>query len=316
MSQIAKLKKSYAQGEIPKSEFIDKMYSFHKLLEEYSNELKNTEIEKIEIIDGKILMLSRKTAFHVGSYKFLCDLTDKRTVTLEAFNFNTYEKEDSEMIFKLLNPEFEIFDIGANIGWYSVHMAAFLKKGTVHCFEPIPETFEKLNFNVRINNIRNIKLNPIALSEKKQILKFYYSPQQTGAASSQNITDNELAIELTIDSLSLNDYIKDSKISKLDFIKCDVEGAELFVFQGAMESLEKFKPIVFTEMLRKWAAKFGYHPNDILKIFHDLGYRSFYSHNSILKEIIAVDEYTTATNFFMLHPSKHSTYIAELCREN
>jgi hypothetical protein len=58
--------------------------------------------------------------------------------------------------------------------------------------------------------------------------------------------------------------------AKVDFIKCDVEGAELFVYQGAKATLMQQKPIVFTEMLRKWAAKFDYHPNDIIALFDEL----------------------------------------------
>ena len=65
----------------------------------------------------------------------------------------------------------------------------------------------------------------------------------------------------------MDDFVKDENINRIDFIKCDVEGSELFVYQGGIESIDRFKPIVFSEMLRKWSNKFGYHPNDIINLF-------------------------------------------------
>jgi hypothetical protein len=62
-----------------------------------------------------------------------------------------------------------------------------------------------------------------------------------------------------------------------------------------------------TEMLRKWAAGFGYHPNDIIDLFAGLGYKCF---DSTLKPFGRMDEATTETNFFFLHPDTHAAHIA------
>jgi hypothetical protein len=145
----------------------------------------------------------------------------------------------------------------------------------------------------------------MAFSDKAQNLTLYYSPRQTGATSSQNITENKDATELQIRSNTVDGFVEDKGISRLDFIKCDVEGAELFVFKGAIHSLEKFRPIVFSEMLRKWSAKFDYHPNDIMALFSSLGYHCFFVEDKKLKKTEVVTEDTIATNFFFLHPVKH-----------
>ncbi|MBV5329624.1 MAG: FkbM family methyltransferase, partial [Chlorobium sp.] len=92
----------------------------------------------------------------------------------------------------------------------------------------------------------------------------------------------------------------------------DVEGAELFAFQGAMKTLQRDKPIVFTEMLRKWAEKFNYHPNDIITLFSSLEYRCFYADGSNLKELAEMTDDTVETNFFFLHSGKHQQLIDEL----
>lgn len=306
---IIDIKKKFAEGLFTKAEFINAMSAIHDVLFDYAANLRNTEIAAIEITDDSVVMVSRQTKYHKGGLKFYCDKPDNRTVTLEAFNFGTYEEEDSEMIYKLISPEDVIFDIGANIGWYCNHIAAMQTTGKVYCFEPIPETFEKLSKNVELNGCINIYLNNIAFSEKEQTLSFFYSPNQTGASSSRNITEREDIVQLDCESKTIDGFVKEQGIDKLDFIKCDVEGAEFFVYQGAIHTLKNYKPIVFTEMLRKWGAKFGYHPNDILELFTELDYECFYVEKGKLIKITAVTDETIQTNFFLLHKEKHQHQI-------
>lgn len=308
---IQKTKEQFKAGQINKVQFIDAMYQYHCMLYEYATGLKQTEIEKIEITDDQVVLTSRKTPYHPGGLKFIADILDKRNVPLETFNFDHYEKEDSEMIFKLIDSKSHVIDIGANIGWYTVHMASMLKDGSIHCFEPIPETHRKLKANIAINHLDRITVNNIALSEKKQVLTFYFDPNQSGSSSSKNITENEHIEKLELNSITFDDYAEQHKLSQIDFVKCDVEGAELFVFQGMVNSLKKFRPVVFTELLRKWAAKFGYHPNDIMALFHELGYAAFFVANKRLNLIETIDESTANTNFFFLHKEKHKDLIPE-----
>lgn len=309
---IKDIKQNYQQSILSKPNFINQMHdSFHQILFEYAKNLKDTEIAKIEIEDNAVIMVSRPTKHHVGHVRIHCDELDKRTVPVEAFNFGSYEKEDSAMIYQLISPNDVVFDIGANIGWYTNHIAATYPSATVYAFEPIPETFQKLSGNIALNKFNNIHAYNLAFSEKEQVLKFYYSPQQTVASSSRNITENQDIIELTCDSMGIDDFVSEKNINKLDFIKCDVEGAELFIYQGAKKTIEKFKPIICTEMLRKWAAKFDYHPNDIIALFAQLGYSCFFVEKQKLVEIKEIDETTISTNFFFLHAQKHADKLKQ-----
>ena len=92
----------------------------------------------------------------------------------------------------------------------------------------------------------------------------------------------------------------------IDLIKCDVEGAELLVFPGRHEAPPRCRPIVFCEMLRKWAAKFAYQPNDIIALLATAGYRCFAVTTGKLVGVPAVDEKTQTTNFFFLHEEGHA----------
>lgn len=86
-------------------------------------------------------------------------------------------------------------------------------------------------------------------------------------------------------------------------MKIDIEGSELFAIQGGLESIKKFKPIIFCEMLRKWCKKFNYHPNDIIKLLVDIGY-SCYAISNKLNKIDFVDDNTIETNFLFLDLNK------------
>jgi hypothetical protein len=83
----------------------------------------------------------------------------------------------------------------------------------------------------------------------------------------------------------------------------------LLAFKGGKEILKRDCPIVFSEMLRKWTAKFNYHPNDIIEFFTDLNYKCFTIESGKLKAFEHVDENTVETNYFFLHPVKHSDLI-------
>ncbi len=308
--KIFEIKELYNNKKISKEEFIDKIFEKHSILNEYVDFLHLSGISEIRISDNGLFFTSRKTPYHSGGIQFLTDIVDKRVTPLEAFNFGKYESEDSEMLFNLIEGSFTVFDIGANIGWYTNHLAKILKDGSVFAFEPIPDTFNVLKQNVKINKFDNIILNNLALSDKKEELTFYYSSKMTGASSSQKIINNEDIIELKCNANTLDNYMNENNLKKIDFIKCDVEGAELFTFKGAINTLSIYKPIVFTEMLRKWSAKFNYHPNDIIDLFKSINYSCFINKGGKLIPLEIVDDETVETNFFFLHEEKHSLEIS------
>lgn len=65
-------------------------------------------------------------------------------------------------------------------------------------------------------------------------------------------------------------------------------------------------------MLRKWSAKFNYHPNEIINLFKKMGYGCYFVDSGELKEIKEMTDKTIETNFFFLHADKHFNIIKEL----
>ena len=101
--------------------------------------------------------------------------------------------------------------------------------------------------------------------------------------------------------------------SKVDFIKCDVEGNELFVIQGGMALISHHKPVLLLELLRKWSARFNYHPNKVINLLGDIGYKAYVvTPDKGLLHIPAITEDTIQTNFFFVHPESrlHSALLS------
>lgn len=296
----------YKNGQITKAEFINTMFDAHKLLFKYSDLLKGVDIAEIKISDEGILFTSKEDGI-----KIFCTSTDKRTAPFEIMNFGEYEAGDADLLYSLINDGDTIFDIGANIGWYSISMAKRFPGSVIYAFEPLPATFSNLQKNIGINELKNVVQNNFGFSSEEKTLTFYSSPHTSVSNSARNITGDDEAVVTECKVKKMDDFVSAEKL-KVDFIKCDVEGAELFVFQGGLDTINEHKPVVFTEMLRKWSAKFNYHPNDIIDLFSKLGYNCFYNDgNNKLKEIKLVDEETTATNFFFLHADKHALILGK-----
>ena len=304
---INKLKSAFSNKAIAKKEFIDAMYKQHLVLNDFAREIKNTEVYKIELLNDEIIFHFNIEASDKKA-KFIVDIADKRSTPLESFNFDAYEYYDSKMLFNLSKECNTVFDIGANLGWYSIFLAIIDNQKQIYSFEPIPETFSAFKRNIEINKVENITTINLALSNEEKEIEMFYTPSLTGASSFKNLQENATHTR-SIKTRTLDDFTQDSKIESIDFVKCDVEGAELLVIEGGMKSIEKHKPILFLEMLRKWADKFGYHPNEIIRKLSSLNYRCFKVVETNLVEIIEITDREEATNFFFLNDERHKDLI-------
>jgi FkbM family methyltransferase len=303
---LFELQAAFHAGTINKPQYIDQMHRLHSQLFDYAEFLKDTEIGRIEISDGQVIIEARKTGI-----KILCDKADKRIAPIEILNFGAYEKADSDLLFRLLEDRMSIFDIGANIGWYSLNFAKAFPNTTIHAFEPIPNTFAYLQANIGLNQATQIQPHNFGFSDREGELTFYFDPRGSGGASAVDLQGTGEAQKVVCKIERLDNFMARTG-TQVDFIKCDVEEAELLVLTGGSETLKKFKPIVFAEMLRKWAAKFNYHPNQIIEFMAGLGYHCFVGREGRLVEFKVMDENTTETNFFFLHGVAHASKINAL----
>ena len=143
-----------------------------------------------------------------------------------------------------------VFDIGANIGYYTVYLSCLCDKGKIVAVEPDKGNIEYLKENMERNNCSNVVIVDKALSDHSGSSKLYVD-KSTGRTSSLERNSwhpNFIEItEETISTLTLDDLTELYGVPSI--IKCDVEGHELSVLNGAAETL-KHKPVLFLEVIK------------------------------------------------------------------
>ncbi len=304
MKTINKTRGDFAAGVVDKAAFIRSMYEeHHSVLFDYCQHLAKTNIKKIEIEDDRVIMTTRDRGIRIA-----CLPGDFRIAPIETLNFLDYERNESAMMERLVADGDSYFDIGANIGYYSMNMALANRNSKIYCFEPIPKTYASLVRNLSLNSLPNVFAHNFGFSSKAGEFPFYYYPEGSGNASSANVTGRSDVEVVQCKVRTLDEYISETG-THIDFIKCDVEGAELLVFQGGGKAIARDNPIIFSEILRKWSVKFNYDPNDIFEFFRQLGYRAFTVNDQMLVEFFKMNDETVETNFFFLHENKHADLI-------
>lgn len=305
---IEKLVSAYKEKKIEKYNYIDKMQSFNKTLFHLSKRLKTTDVHKIEIQDDLLLFTTRKD--HI---KLAFNGLDRRGVPFDILNFGFYEKEDEEVLFYLLKKNAVILDIGANIGWYSLLFSKRLPQSKIYAFEPIQDTYKNLVTNINLNKSDNIFPFNMGLSEKRSFLTYYYFPEGSVLASEKNLINCPKAKQVTCQVDALDTFISTQRLDQLDFIKCDVEGAELSVIKGGLNTIKNFLPILFIELFERWTLQFNYHPNDVIYLLKTIGYKCFLANKDRL-DICPIYKETEEErlNFFFLHSLKHRDLINTL----
>ena len=243
---------------------------------------------------------------------------DFEEVPITLTCFGKYEQEELDMVLKLLeyyrrDSGFTVFDIGANVGWYTLNIKSYFPDMKVYSFEPGPVTYTRLINNLELNGLDRSYAHNVGFYKENGSCDFYYDEEGSGASSLVDLRERSSVKKISVDMIKMDEWASQNRIDRLDFIKCDVEGSELFVYQGGRETIEKYKPVIFSEMLRKWCRKFGYHPNDIITMLGAVGYGCFViTGNGRLAVIEEVTEETEETNYFFLHQEKHKKIIQDL----
>jgi len=149
-----------------------------------------------------------------------------------------------------LRPDMVFYDLGANLGFFSLLAARLVgPKGTVVSFEADPEVAQRLQGNVEKNGFMNVQLVQKAAWSTSGIVAFSRSDQSTSPDRAWGrIVKSPVSTQpvLKISCTSLDDFVQTHP--RPDFIKCDVEGAEVEVFRGAMKVLSTYRPVVECEI--------------------------------------------------------------------
>ena len=146
--------------------------------------------------------------------------------------YRSFEPDETALIAKLIAEDAVCIDVGANVGYYTLLLASLAPRGQVHAFEPVPRNFDLLSKNVRLNGFENVILNRCAVGHRDDEMRFTNS--EDGAYSSFLDTGRRAPSgTITVPARTLTSYCEERSLNRIDFMKVDVEGAELMVLEGA-----------------------------------------------------------------------------------
>lgn len=305
MNELLEIFERFKANEITKAEYIEAMYARHHLLFDYPPLLERSTVERLLIDESGVRAVTR------AGLQFLLDPQDRRQPPFEAVNFGSFEGDDEAMLARLVAAGDRVFDVGANVGWHALHLAAANPTGTVYAFEPVPATYARMEANVALNDRANVAAFPFGLGEWEETLTLYLDESMPVGASAVDHAAEGQAVPVECRIRSLDTVVAELGV-RPDVVKIDVEGAELSVLKGAVGTLNSARPAVFCELLRKWAASFGYHPNEAIDLMVSLGYRCFETVGARLEPVAEITEATVATNFIFLHPQRHAPLLREV----
>jgi FkbM family methyltransferase len=167
-----------------------------------------------------------------------------------------YDRDNFSAISCFIKPGYVCFDVGANIGVYSTVLARIAgDAGLVHCFEPVDHVRARLRANARLNGMESMNINPFALGSQPGVREMHQIKEGRfrGGASTFVETENIAAIGESefetreVEIKTLDQYVIDTGVNRVDFLKIDVEGFELEVLTGAADTLSKHRPTIILE---------------------------------------------------------------------
>jgi FkbM family methyltransferase len=170
---------------------------------------------------------------------------------------------------KLIKADYTVVDIGANLGYFTKNFARLAKNGKIISIEPVPQFFDTLDYFMK--SFPNSTRYNVALGTKEGSITMVL-PKSNGMIRTglPHIAESE-AEKSQHDTKEVK-IVKGSELlsnlNRIDYIKCDIEGYELTVFQEIKPLLEKHQPFVQIEIAEK-------NMQEMLAIFESLEYSQF-----------------------------------------
>ncbi|MDN4165446.1 FkbM family methyltransferase [Cytophagales bacterium LB-30] len=179
----------------------------------------------------------------------------KEGLDLSLFLFGSFQKHVTHSALYKIPADATIIDIGANVGLMSLQFAQMAPQGKVYAFEPTDYAFGKLQKNLSLNPdlAQRIVVYKSFVSnqeqEKAEIVA--YSSWQVAGANSHDKHPVHLGSAMEASdtgSTTLDAFVKEKQLNRIDFLKIDTDGHEFEVFGGAQATIKQFQPVIVFEI--------------------------------------------------------------------
>jgi FkbM family methyltransferase len=208
----------------------------------------------------------------------------------------------------LIQPGDAVLDVGANIGRLTHALARRVgSSGCVHAFEPTPMARRVLEKLVALRRLSQVRVQPCAVGREEGELHLRV-PLHEGWKPMHQITHCPGGdaggdyLDLQVACRQLDVYWEELGRPDISFIKCDTEGHELPVLEGARRLLESCRPSIFCEVEAPYLERQGLHPDQLFQLLRELGYEALRPLEGGHFQL--VQGYTGRSNYLFVHPQR------------
>jgi FkbM family methyltransferase len=191
-----------------------------------------------------------------------------------------FEENERSFVCQYLKPGMGFFDVGANIGLYSLIAAQIVgPTGFVYALEPVLKTYARLQGNIRLNGFTNIRTKRVALSdvdEFRDMVTYVRRYNAWNSLGGQTINTQPVLKE-RVQCIQLDYLIENSDIQgQINLAKIDVEGWELHVIKGGKNFFQSTNaPDVLIEFTDLNMELTGTSAQEVYKLLQSYGYQLF-----------------------------------------
>jgi len=241
------------------------------------------------------------------------DLKDAEQQKVYFFG-HYHERYEADLVRRLVEPGGVFWDIGANIGYFSLAAAAALENsGQIVAFEPGRVAYERLLDNISLNPFTNIQTFQLAAADSEGEAVLYLAGDIADSSASLYPAGKEPGGRQVCRTVSLDKFLVEQGLRPPDFLKIDVEGAELAVLKGAAGILADFRPLLLVEMEEKNLQAAGASKAAIQELLGGYGYRAAHLRKGRWRLIDDVAE-ARGRNIFWFNPAvpKHREKVGRV----
>jgi FkbM family methyltransferase len=216
-----------------------------------------------------------------------------RLLAFLLWKYSALENFQTELISNTVKKKMIVLDIGANLGYYTLILAKLVgRQGKVYAFEPDPENFRLLSKNIKENKFNNIVAVQKAVADKSGKMNFYLSDAHKG---NHALYPEPGRHKIEVEVVDIDSFCG-QKI-KPDFIKMDIEGAEMLALKGMKQTVQKNnKLIIVTEFFPLLMKKCGQSPKQFLDLLVNWKFK-IQNINEELQKIDTIDNIVLLKKF-------------------
>ncbi len=206
-------------------------------------------------------------------FKMKLDLHDPEQLKVYFYG-HYHERYEARLVQRLLDPGEVFWDVGANVGYFSLVAAvALANRGQVVALEPGQNAATRLRENIALNPYSNIKVYQLAASDTAGEARLYLAPDLADSSASLFMPGQSQGGYETCRTVPLDRLLREEALPGPQLLKMDVEGAELAALKGAAALLDNFSPLLLIEMEEKNLRAAGASKAAIQQFLSGFGYR-------------------------------------------